>query len=637
MESFLLQASIYLAAAVIAVPVAKRAGLGSILGYLVAGVLIGPVFGLVGNETKDLQHFAEFGVVMMLFIVGLELEPKALWEMRHRLIGLGGLQVVLTTLAVSAAFITFGQPWNISVAIGLIFALSSTAIVVQTLNEKRLMQTHGGRSAFSVLLTQDIAVIPMLALIPLLAVGDFSNFNHGGDDHSDMSLIAGLPGWGVTLVTLGAVGAVILFGIYCTRPIFHFIAKARLPEIFTAVALLLVVGIALLMTLVGLSPALGTFLAGVVLANSEYRHELETDIQPFKGLLLGLFFITVGAGINFAVLWEHLAWILGMTLSVMLIKGLVLAGLSVLFKLKGRDQWLFILSLAQAGEFGFVMLSTTVQTSVIPFALSQQLLLIIALSMLLTPLLFILYDRVSRKLVETPNTREEDTIDEEGTVIIAGIGRFGQIVNRLALATGIKTVVIDHQIDQIDAMRRFGVKGYFGDPTRPDMMHAAGLMTAKILVVAVDDKDAAVKLVDHARKERPDLYIIARAYDRDHVYHLYRAGADEIIRETFDSAMRAGKKMLQGMGWPEYEAERAHDQFFEADRHALAELAGLWDPNLPNEKNDKYVARAREVNSDLYTSFLSNLTKIVENDEEIDFPPTNESADLIVRTEKPDP
>ena len=637
MDSFLLQASIYLAAAVVAVPLAKRAGLGSILGYLVAGVLIGPVFGLVGSETKDLQHFAEFGVVMMLFIVGLELEPKALWDMRHRLIGLGGLQVVLTTLAISAAFYSFGQPWHISVAIGLIFALSSTAIVVQTLNEKRLMQTHGGRSAFSVLLTQDIAVIPMLALIPLLAVGDFSNFaSHGTDDHSEMSLIAGLPGWGVTLVTLGAVGAVILFGIYCTRPIFHFIAKARLPEIFTAVALLLVVGIALLMSLVGLSPALGTFLAGVVLANSEYRHELETDIQPFKGLLLGLFFITVGAGINFDVLWEHLAWILGMTLIMMVIKGLVLAGLSVLFKLKGRDQWLFILSLAQAGEFGFVMLSTTVQTSVIPYALSQQLLLIIALSMLLTPLLFIVYDHLSRRMKDDTQHHEEDTIDEEGTVIIVGIGRFGQIVNRLALATGIKTVVIDHQIDQIDAMRRFGVKGYFGDPTRPDMMHAAGLMSAKILVVAVDDKAAAVKLVDHARKERPDLYIIARAYDRDHVYHLYRAGADEIIRETFDSAMRAGKKMLQGMGWPEYEAERAHDQFFEADRHALAELAELWDPDIPNEKNEKYVARAREVNSDLYTSFLSNLTKIVENDEEIDFPPTNESADLIAKEEAAD-
>lgn len=613
MESFLLQASIYLAAAVIAVPLAKRAGLGSVLGYLIAGVVIGPLTGLIGNEAKDLQHFAEFGVVMMLFIVGLELEPRALWDMRHRLIGLGGLQVSLTTLAITAAFSLFGQPWYIALAIGLTFALSSTAIVVQTLNEKQLMQTQGGRSAFSVLLTQDIAVIPMLALIPLLAVGDFKNFaSHGKDTHATMSLIEGLPGWGVTLVTLGAVGLVILFGVYCTRPIFRYVARSRLPEIFTAIALLLVLGTALLMTMVGLSPALGTFLAGVVLANSEFRHELESDIEPFKGLLLGLFFITVGAGINFNVLWANLAVILGMTLTVMLIKGLILAGLSVLFKLKGRNQWLFVLSLAQAGEFGFVMLSTTVQTNVIPYTLSQQLSLIVALSMLLTPLLFIVYDRLTHKMVDDAQHHEEDEIDEQGTVIIVGIGRFGQIVNRLALATGIKTVVIDRQIAQIDAMRRFGVKGYFGDPTRPDLMHSAGLMEAKILVVAVDDQAAAIKLVEHARRERPDLYIIARAYDRDHVYRLYRAGADEIVRESFDSALRAGKYMLQGMGWPEYEAERAREQFFEADRHALAELAGLWDPDIPNEKNAEYVDRARRVNTDLYTSFLSNLSQIVE-------------------------
>ncbi|MCP5085667.1 MAG: potassium transporter, partial [Rhodobacteraceae bacterium] len=299
MESFLLQATIYLGAAVIAVPLANRAGLGSVLGYLIAGIVIGPLLGVVGSETQDLQHFAEFGVVMMLFIVGLELEPQTLWDMRARLIGLGGLQVSLTTLAIMGAFMMFGYYWSIALAIGLTFSLSSTAIVVQTLNEKKLMQSHGGRSAFSVLLAQDIAVIPMLALVPLLSIPSIYNRASSlKDDHGEaLSLVEGLPGWGVTLVTIGAVAAVILVGIYLTRPIFRFIARSRIPEMFTAIALLLVVGIALLMTSVGLSPALGTFLAGVVLANSEFRHELESNIDPFKGLLLGLFFITVGAGI----------------------------------------------------------------------------------------------------------------------------------------------------------------------------------------------------------------------------------------------------------------------------------------------------------------------------------------------------
>lgn len=612
MDGFLLQATIYLAAAVITVPIAKRIGLGSVLGYLIAGVIIGPVTGLVGNETKDLQHFAEFGVVMMLFIVGLELEPRALWDMRHRLIGLGGLQVSVTTLAITAAFMVYGQVWYIALAIGLTFALSSTAIVVQTLNEKNLMQTQGGRSAFSVLLTQDIAVIPMLALVPLLALGDFTNFaSHKDDDHA-MSLIEGLPGWGVTLVTIGAVAAVILIGIYCTRPILAFVARSRLPEMFTAIALLLVVGIALLMSMVGLSPALGTFLAGVVLANSDFRHELESDIEPFKGLLLGLFFITVGAGINFTILTANLVGILGMTLTVMAIKGAVLAGLGMLFKLKGRDQWLFVLSLAQAGEFGFVMLSTTVQTNVIPYTLSQQLSLIVALSMLLTPLLFIVFDRLEKQMDDPKPKRDADHIDEQGSVIIVGIGRFGQIVNRLALAVGIKTVVIDHKIDQIDAMRKFGVKGYFGDPTRPDLMQAAGLKEAKMLVVAVDDRKAANKLVSYARGERPDLFIIARAYDRNHVYELFHAGANEIVRESFDSSLRAGKYMLQGMGWTEFDAERAREHFFDVDRHALAELAELWDPDTPNMENAAYIEKAKAVNADLYTSFLSNLTQILD-------------------------
>ena len=616
MNGFLLQATIYLAAAVIAVPVAKRMGLGSVLGYLIAGVLIGPILGFVGSEAQDIQHFAEFGVVMMLFLVGLELEPQALWDMRARLIGLGGLQITLTTIAITTACMVLGLNWSVSLAIGLTFSLSSTAIVIQTLNEKALMATGGGRSAFSVLLAQDIAVIPMLALVPLLAIpGQNISWINIGDDHgTNANLIAGLPGWGATLVTLAAVAIVILVGVFLTRPIFRFIAASRMREMFTAIALLLVVGIALLMTLVGLSPALGTFLAGVVLANSEYRHELEANIEPFKGLLLGLFFITVGAGINFGILFGNFFGIIGMALGVMLIKACVLIILSIAFKLRGRDKLLFALSLAQAGEFGFVMLATTVNTHVISASLSETLSLVIALSMLLTPMLFILYDRLAKRKAAAAPARAHDEIDEYGKVIIVGIGRFGQIVNRMALATGIKTVVIDHQIEQIDQMRKFGVKGYFGDPTRPELMQAAGLASAAILVVAIDDRKAAIKLVKHARKERPDLYIIARAYDRNHTYELYQAGATDIIRESFDSSIRASKYMLRNLGWSEFDVEKATDAFVESDRTALRELAELWDPDIKTEDNKAYVERAREIGKEFNTSFLANLAKITQEE-----------------------
>jgi CPA2 family monovalent cation:H+ antiporter-2 len=616
MESFLYQASIYLAAAVIAVPIAARLGLGSVLGYLAAGIVIGPVLGLVGTETQDLQHFAEFGVVMMLFLIGLELEPRALWDMRHKLLGLGGAQIVLTTAAVMAAAMAFGLDWSTGLAVGLVLALSSTAIVLQTLSEKGLMQTGGGRSAFSVLLTQDIAVIPMLALMPLLAMPLVARVGPTGEvlrpsdmaDHGhSMSLVEGLPGWGVTLVTLGAVGVVILAGIYLIRPLFRFIHHAHLREMYTALALLIVLGIGFLMMLVGLSPALGTFLAGVVLANSEFRHELESDIEPFKGLLLGLFFITVGAGINFAMLFAEPLILIGMTLGLILLKGVILYGLGRAFKLKGRDQWLFTLSLAQAGEFGFVLLSFSVQQNVLPTHLADQLLLVVALSMLITPLLFILYDLLSRRLTEGPDATPEDEITEQGAVIIAGIGRFGQIVNRLVQASGFKTVVLDHDIATIQLMRRFGFRGFFGDPTRPELLHAAGLDKARVLVVALDDPAAANRLVTYARHQRPDLHIIARARDRTHVFQLYQAGADDIVRELFDSSLRAGRYVLENMGLTEYEAAQAETVFYHHDRDALRQLAELWDPSLPAEQNTAYIKRARELNKELEVLLLARM------------------------------
>ncbi|WP_050930197.1 monovalent cation:proton antiporter-2 (CPA2) family protein [Aestuariivita boseongensis] len=621
METFLFQASIYLAAAVIAVPIAARLGLGSVLGYLAAGIIIGPVLGLVGSETKDLQHVAEFGVVMMLFLIGLELDPRALWAMRHKLVGLGGAQILFTTLVLMVAALALDRSWNEAIAIGLALSLSSTAIVLQTLSEKGLMQTGGGRSAFSVLLTQDIAVIPILAVLPLLAVGIPIQISANGalvregeahgDDHHGMtlSLVDGLPGWGVTLVTIGAIAFVILAGVYLTRPVFRYIHAARLREMYTALALMIVVGISFLMMLVGLSPALGAFLAGVVLANSEFRHELESDLEPFKGLFLGLFFITVGAGIDYRAFLRDPLDLIGLAVLVMLAKGLVLYCLGKIFKLKGRDQWLFTLGLAQAGEFGFVLISFSLSQNVIPADLAQKMLLVIALSMLITPLLFIAYEMLSRRMADHGPQHEPDEIDEEGPVIIAGIGRFGQIVNRLVQASGFNTVVLDHDMETIQLMRRFGFKGFLGDPTRPELLKAAGLGTARVLVVALDDPDAAIRLVAYARRERSDLHIIARARDRNHVYRLYRAGADDIVREMFDGSLRAGRYVLENMGLSEYEAAEAERTFYAHDRYAVRELAELWEPDIPASENAAYIARSQELEKELELALLNRETE----------------------------
>ncbi|RMA41784.1 cation:proton antiporter domain-containing protein [Rhodophyticola porphyridii] len=612
MTDFLLLAFIFLIAGVIAVPIASRLGLGSVLGYLIAGIVISPILVVLGVDVISIQHFAEFGVVMMLFLVGLELEPRLLWEMRARLLGLGGGQVVLTAALVMAAAMAFGQPWTIALAIGLVLALSSTAIVLQTLNEKGLMKSDGGQSSFSVLLFQDIAVIPMLAFIPLLAMPELMDMggavvhgaevahgaadDHSGGDHAaPMSLVSGLNGWQTALVTIGAIAAVGLGGTYLTRPIFRFIAVAQLRELFTATALMMVIGIALLMSLVGLSPALGTFLAGVVLANSEYRHELESDIDPFRGLLLGLFFMTVGAGINFALLFDNLVLILAMTLGLIAIKCAVLLALAPFFGIRGGDKWLFALGLAQAGEFGFVLLSFTVASSVLPTAIADQLLLVVALSMLLTPALFILYDRVIAPKFSHDQEREADEIDETGQVIIAGRGRVGGLIGRMLTAAGFSSTVIDFSSKQIDNLRAFGIKTYFGDATRPDMLHAAGIAEAKLLIVAIDDKEQITELVRYALDNYPNLHVMARAVDRDHVYQLWSVGCRDIIRETYDSSIRMGRSAFEALGIPRAHAERMAAAFDEMDRRAMVEVADVYDINIPPPENPAYIARIKEV------------------------------------------
>jgi len=589
MTGLFLQAFVYLLAAVIAVPLAKKLGLGSVLGYLIAGVVIGPVVGLVGEETTTIQHFAEFGVVMMLFLVGLELEPKMLWAMRNRLVGLGGLQVGLTAASVMAIFIALGFSWSIALSVGLVFSLSSTAIVLQTFNEKGLNRTEGGKSAFSVLLFQDIAVIPMLAFIPLLALPELiaagESLANSAEHHEELSLVAGLSGWVYALVIAASIVLVGVGGHYLSRPLFRFVASSGLREIFTATALALVIGIAALMSLVGLSPALGTFLAGVVLANSEFRHELESNIDPFKGLLLGLFFITVGAGINFDVISSNFVEILLMTLGVILLKGFIVYLLAMLFGVKGSNRWLAALSLAQAGEFGFVLLNFTVQNHVLPSDLTQKLSMVVALSMFLTPGLFIIYDRfIVPRYQNRGEERQQDDIEEQGSVIIVGVGRVGQVINRLLVTNGYKTVALDHQSDQIDTLRQFGVKSYFGDASNPGLLHTAGIENAASLVVAVDNRETSIEIVSYVKHNYPDVVVIARAFDRGHAYQLRLAGADNIESETYHSALELGTHTLKSLGVHPFHVEQKKTAYKQIEDEQSDLLYDAWKSESDGER-----------------------------------------------------
>src|SRR3954468_2526702 len=452
---FLAQAFVYLAAAVLAVPIAKRLGLGSVLGYLLAGVAIGP-FGLhLAGDAEAAMHFAEFGVVMMLFLVGLELQPARLWAMRGPVLGAGGLQVGLTAAAVAAIGIAFGFDWRMALAAGLILAMSSTAIALQILAERGLLKTGGGETSFAVLLFQDVAVIPILTVLPLLALAPAAG--HGDAAHG-ASLMATLPPWAQALAVLGAVAAVVLGGRLLTRPVFRLIAETRLREIFTASALLLVIGIALLMQAVGLSPALGAFLAGVVLADSEFRHELEGDIEPFKGLLLGLFFLSVGAGIDFAQVAGAPLTVAGLVLLLVAVKAAVLVGLGLAARRPRPEILLTAMVLSQGGEFCFVLLAFSVQNGVLPQAEAGLLVSVVALSMPITPLLMMAYGRLADRLATTDLPPEPDAIGAQGSVVIAGFGRFGQIVGRLLLAHGHAVTVLDHDMETIEQLRRYGFR-----------------------------------------------------------------------------------------------------------------------------------------------------------------------------------
>ncbi len=594
-EGFFFQAFVYLAAAVISVPIAKRLGLGSVLGYLLAGVAIGPFgLGLIGEEGQDVMHFAEFGVVLMLFLVGLELQPTRLWRLRGPILGLGGLQVAVTTALLAGVALAVGQPWRVAVAVGLILALSSTAIVLQTLAEKGLMKTEAGQSSFAVLLFQDIAVIPMLALMPLLAPSTLTTDGEAAAGHAAAghatTWIDTLPTWSQPLVVLAAVVLVVVFGKFLTRPIFRIIAKSGLREIFTAASLLMVIGIALLMTSVGLSPALGTFLAGVVLANSEYRHELEGDIEPFKGLLLGLFFLAVGTSIDFQLIAGNPGGVAAIVAILVTIKLVVLLALAKVFRM-GLDQSLiFAFALAQAGEFAFVLVSFATQNGIFSQAVAAPLIAAVAVSMALTPLLLIFAEKLLLPRVGTTEQMEKaaDTFDEESPVIIAGFGRFGGVVGQLLRANGVKATVLDLDSDRVELLRSLGMEVYYGDASRVDLLHAAGAENAQLLILAIDDSGKILEMVETAKKHFPHLKILARATDRPDAYALFDAGVDQVYRETLDTALRAGVDAMSMLGFRTFAATRSAHRFRCHDEESLREMASV------RHDKQRYLSRARE-------------------------------------------
>lgn len=594
----LTQGFVYLVAAVVSVPLSKRLGLGSVLGYLIAGAAIGPhLLGLVGGGA-DVMHVAEFGVIMMLFLIGLELRPSSLWRMRGAVLGLGGLQVGVTTLLLGAFGVYVG---GLSVreaaAVGMILALSSTAIVLQTLAEKGQLGTTGGQTTFAVLLFQDIAVIPMLALLPLLAVaagGDVGAVDgHGGDDgHGGhgAAWVTSLPGWQRTLVVLGAVAAIVFAGRVLARHAMRYIASARLPELFTAASLLLVVGITLLMQAVGLSPALGAFVAGVVLADSEYRHELEADIEPFKGLLLGLFFIGVGASIDFPLIGEQPGVIVGLAVALVGIKFAVLAGLARGAKLPLGAGALFAFALAQGGEFAFVLFAFASQQNVLTADVIDPLIAVVALSMAVTPLLLMVEERVVRPRLReaaAAATRKADVVEEKNRVLMAGFGRFGHMVGLLLRSAGVGVTVLDLDERQIEVLRKLDIRVYYGDATRVDLLHAAGAEAAELFVCAVDDPAKALEIVKSVRAHFPHLKILARARGRPHSYEMLRAGADCVEREMTGSSLELGYRALVECGMSPRRAWRAMRRFRAFDDEYAREAAQLWGDDA------KYFDRAR--------------------------------------------
>ena len=574
---FFFQALVYLAAAVIAVPVAKKLGLGSVLGYLLAGIIIGPfLLGFIGEEGQDVMHFAEFGVVMMLFLVGLELQPSMIWKLRKSIFGLGGFQTGITAAIIMGIAIIMGFAWQTGLAIGLTFALSSTAIVIQSLNEKGLMKTEAGQNAFSVLLFQDIAVIPILAILPYLAIEGLVTETSEVAHHST-TWVDGWPIWGKTLLTLGVISTIVFAGKYLISPAFRLIARTDLRELFTIAALLLVISTAALMTMIGLSPALGTFVAGVVLAQSEYRHELETDIEPFKGLLLGLFFIAVGASIDFHLIAESPKVIFGLVAILIAVKFVVLFVIGYFFKMGLDKNLIFSFSLAQGGEFAFVLLSFSTSNSILSNDVANPLIAVVAISMALTPLLMLFNEKLIQPRFGTKESvKEADEMQEDKKVIIAGFGRYGSTIGRFLQANGVYATYLDIDPDNVDLLRKFGLKVFYGDASRHDLLNAAGAAEADLLIIAVDDPEKTKEIVAVVKKHYPKLKMIVRSQSFFGSYSLIEQGVDRIQLEFLDSALRMGTDALCHLGHRRHESFRASKTYRKNVEKFIPELSEVW-------------------------------------------------------------
>jgi glutathione-regulated potassium-efflux system ancillary protein KefC len=574
-SSWLTGSLVYLAAAVLAVPLARFLGLGSIIGYLAAGILIGPWGLKLVTNPQDMLHFSEFGVVLMLFLVGLELEPRRLWSLRKPIFGWGSVQLFGSAALLMGAAVLAGVDWRLALVAALGLALSSTAIGLGVLAERNLMGTTSGQSVLSVSLLQDVAAIPVLALLPLLTL---SNVHASGG------------GWIGAAKALGVIATIVLGGRLLLRPALRWIAGSKTPEIFTAASLLLVVATAALMQSVGLSMALGAFLAGVLLAESEYRRELETDIEPFKGLLLGLFFIAVGMSIDFAVVLQQPLLIAGVVLGFLLLKLAVLWAMGRAMPIPRPERPVFMILLAQGGEFGFVLFQTAAQAGVISAPVSSFLVAAVALSMLLTPLLLVAADRWLIPLLadQTRSTLPEISEPQSQPVIIAGSGRYGQIVGRMLYANGIQPTLLDHDAEAIDGFRRFGWRVFYGDATRLDLLRIAGAAQAKVLVLAIDDIEQSIEVAKLVGEHFPQLTLVARARNAQHFYALRDLGVKFIERETFDSALMSARTVLETLGWQPHQARTLAMRF---RRHNVGQI----DAMAPHWKDeDKLIAAAKQ-------------------------------------------
>jgi glutathione-regulated potassium-efflux system ancillary protein KefC len=546
---WLVNSLIYLGAAVLVVPLSKALGLGSIIGYLAAGIAIGPWGLRLVTNVENILLFAEFGVVLMLFLVGLELEPKRLWSLRGPIFGWGSAQVLACAAVLFLVGWAAGASWRVALVAALGLALSSTAIALQVLGERNLLPTPTGQAGFSILLFQDVAAIPILALFPLLAVGPETGPQ--------------VTGWDRTLEGLrivAVIGGIVLGGRLALRPLLRWIARSETPEIFTAASLLLVVAIAALMEFIGLSMALGAFLAGVLLAESEYRRELETDIEPFKGLLLGLFFIAVGMSIDFGVLLAHPALMAAVVTGFMLFKYCVIYALAKQMHIPYQQRPVLTLLLAQGGEFAFVVFQSAGPNILRP-NVASFLIGAVALSMLLSPLLLVALDWAQRRNGSRPATMEEISEQQDAKVVICGFGRYGQIIGRMLSAQGLKITLLDHDPDTIEDVRDFGFRVFYGDATRLDLLRTAGAGTAKVVVVAVDDMEQSLEIVDLVRENFPNAKIVARARNVAHVYRLLDRKVEAIERELFESSLRSARSVLEGLGWPAHEARESAMRF----------------------------------------------------------------------------